>query len=148
MATVKYQELAEAFDFVNFGGSTDEKNAYLSLDTGAIYYVSDLYTDDGEVPDDLETSDRYVEIPHKYDLNLGNDLALRFAARELPHRYNRIEDFFHHRGAYARFKELLAAENCLEKWYAFEAESTEQALRAWCADNGIQVVDNERGSAA
>ena len=45
-------------------------------------------------------------------------------------------------GAYARFKELLAAEDCLDTWYAFEAESTEKALRSWCTENDIHVVDD------
>jgi hypothetical protein len=33
----------------------------------------------------------------------------------LPGRYRDVEDFFRRRGAYARFKELLAAEGCLDK---------------------------------
>ena len=47
--------------------------------------------------------------------------------------------FFRHRGAYARFKELLLSEGCLDKWYAYEAEATEQALRDWCRANEIQL---------
>ena len=42
---------------------------------------------------------------------------------------------------HARFKELLAAEGCLDKWYTFEAESTERALRNWCKENDIQLVE-------
>jgi hypothetical protein len=87
------------------------------------------------LPDDLETSDRYIAIPHKNDLDLGNRLALRFVEEQLPDRYSDAEDCFRRRGAYARFKELLAAEGSLEKWYAFEAESTERALRHWCKAN-------------
>jgi len=56
--------------------------------------------------------------------------------------------FFRRRGAYARFKELLAAEGCLEKWYAFEAESTERALGQWCEANGFHFTeDDSQGSA-
>ena len=40
------------------------------------------------------------------------------------------------------FKQLLAAEGCLERWYAFEAEQTERALRDWCKENQIDVVEN------
>jgi hypothetical protein len=47
-----------------------------------------------DVPDDLETSDRYIAIPHKNDLDLGRRLALRFAAQELPDRYEQAKDFF------------------------------------------------------
>jgi hypothetical protein len=29
----------------------------------------------------------------------------------------------------------------LEKWHAFEDRATEEALRAWCEDVGIQLSD-------
>ena len=114
MVTVKYEDLSEAFDFVSFAAPM-EHHAYISIDTGTIYWISEANPLEEEIPDDLETSDRYIAIPHKNDLDLGSDLALRFAADELPGLYNRIEGFFRHRGAYARFKELLASEGYLDK---------------------------------
>jgi len=142
MVAVKYEDLQEAFDFVS-SAAPMEHSAYISLDTGAIYWMSELNPLEEEVPDDLETSNRYIAVPHKNDLDLGSRLALRFAAEELPNRYAQIEGFFRHRGAYARFKELLAAEGCLDKWYACEAEATESALRNWCAENDIQLVERD-----
>ena len=55
-----------------------EHQAYISLDTGAIYWVSESNPMEAEadVPDDLETSDRYIAVPHKNDLDLGTQLAL------------------------------------------------------------------------
>jgi hypothetical protein len=141
VTTVKYEDLSDAFAFVSFGAQF-EHEAYISKDTGTIYWV----VEDEELPDDLETSDRYIAVPHKNDLDLGRNLALRFAAEELPDQYARIEAFFRHRGAYARFKEVVAAEGQLEKWYAFEAESTEVALRDWCAENGIELTRDDSGS--
>ncbi len=123
-----------------------EHQAYISIDTGSIHWISEANPLDEEIPEDLETSDRYIAIPHKNDLDLGSDLALRFAAEELPGLYNRVEQCFRHRGAYARFKELMASEGCLDKWYSFEVESTERALRSWCAENEINVVGNEAES--
>jgi hypothetical protein len=90
----------------------------------------------------VETSDRYIEIPHKNELDLGNSLALRFAEKRLPDRYADVVTFFRRRGAYARFKELLAAEGCLQEWHAFEAESTERALREWCKVQEIHWVES------
>jgi hypothetical protein len=145
VVTVKYEDLSLAFDFVSFGAPM-EHLAYISLDTGAIYWISEDNPTDEEIPDDLETSDRYVAIPHKNDLDLGSELALRFAAEELPERYARIQEFFHHRGAYARFKDLLAAEGRLDRWYQFETEATDKALKEWCAENGIQVIEKDRES--
>ena len=39
-----------------------ENNAYISLDTGEIYWTSELNPVEEDVPDDLETSDRYLAI--------------------------------------------------------------------------------------
>ena len=146
MVTVKYEDLSTAFDFVSFAEPM-EHQAYMSLDTGTFYWVSEGNPLEEEIPDDLETSNRYIAIPHKNDLDLGSDLALRFAAAELPGLYNRVQRFFRQRGAYARFKELLASEGCLDKWYEFEAEATERALRNWCTENDINMIGNEERSA-
>ena len=140
MVTVKYDELSMAFYFVSSAGPL-ENRAYVSLDTGAIYWISETNPiEEDEPPDDLETSDRYIAIPHKNALDLGNDLVFRFVEERLPGRYTDVVSFFRRRGAYARFKELLAAEGCLEDWYAFEAESTERALREWCEANEIHLA--------
>ena len=98
--------------------------------------------EEDELPDDLETSDRYIEIPHKNELDLGNRLAFRFVQDRLPDRYTEVVAIFRRRGAYTRFKELLAADGCLEEWYAFEAKSTERALREWCKANEIHLVES------
>jgi hypothetical protein len=139
MVSVRYDDLIEAFDFVSFGG-TSEHAAYISLDTGTIYW--DTESGDEELPDDLGDSDRYLAVPHKNDLDLGRDLALRFTAAELPNHYGSVEGFFRRAGAYARFKDLLEAQGRLDAWYAFEAADTEVALRNWCREHQIQLVDD------
>ena len=146
MATVKYEDLSAAFDFVSFGAPM-EHQAYISLDTGGIYWVSEVNPVDEDVPDDLETSDRYIAVPHKNDLDLGTRLVLDFVAEELPDQHETVQEFFRHRGAYGRFKELLAAQGCLDKWYAVEAESAAKALKNWCSEHEIEVRENETESA-
>ena len=143
MVTVNYEDLSAAFDFVSFGAPFEHR-AFISMDSGAIYWVSESNPLDEEVPDDLETSDRYISIPHKNDLDLGRQLALRFAAEEIPEHHSRIDGFFRHRGAYARFKEFLEDLGRLERWYEFEAESTKRALKDWCAENGIEPINDDR----
>ena len=148
MVTFQYDDLSAAFDFVSFAAPFEHR-AFVSLDTGTIHWISEANPiDDEDLPDDLETSDRYIAIPHKNDLDLGSTLALRFAEEQLPHRYAGVEDVFRHRGAYARFKDLLATEGCLEKWYAFEAESTERALRNWCKATEIHLAEHGRQQSA
>ncbi|TDY15512.1 hypothetical protein B0G81_8512 [Paraburkholderia sp. BL6665CI2N2] len=141
MVAVKHDDLSLAFDFVSYAAPT-EHNAYVSLDTGKIYWTSDSSDAlDEEIPDDLETSDRYLAIPHRNELDLGRRLALRFVAQELPARYDQVEGLFRRQGAYARFKDLLDREGVLERWYSFETDAVESALRQWCAENGLKLLE-------
>ena len=41
MVTVKYDDLSTAFDFVSFAAPMEHR-AYVSLDTGAIYWISEM----------------------------------------------------------------------------------------------------------
>jgi hypothetical protein len=139
-AAVRFSELLDAFEFVSFGGDMDH-SAFIDPDTGSIYYVSSETEMDDEVPEELESSDRYIAVPHKGDFNLGRDLALSFADEQLPSDYETITGFFRKKGAYARFKDFLDARNLLQLWYDFEARAKQKALRAWCQANDIAIID-------
>lgn len=141
-ANVKFSDLLDAFEFVS-AGSPFEHNAYIDPDTGIIYWTSDNCDLEDEIPDDLESSDRYIAVPHKNDLNLGRDLVWSFVDAELPDDYNTVTNFFHRKGAYGRFKDFLQARGLLEKWYAFEASATENGLRSWCGENSIELVNEQ-----
>ncbi|TDG04000.1 hypothetical protein E1N52_32045 [Paraburkholderia guartelaensis] len=133
MVAVRHDNLSMAFDFVSCAAPM-EHSAYISLDTGKVWWTSDSSEAfDEEIPDDLETSDRYLAIPHKSELDLGSHLALRFVAQTLPACYEQVEEFFRRRGAYARFKGLLEREGVLERWYSFETDAVERALRSYVA---------------
>jgi len=147
MVIVTYEEISSAFEFVA-SGAPMEHSAYISLDTGQIYWASELASLDEALPDDLDTSDRYLVVPHKTELDLGKNLALRFAAQELPDSYEQVASIFRSKGAYGRFKQLLEDNGVLENWYKFEVEACDKALREWCAANDIQIVESRAPSTA
>src|SRR5712691_3321870 len=82
---VSFQDIMLAFQFVS-GGGTGEHQAFLCKPSGKIYWHSELAGDVEELPDDIEESDKYVEIPDKRELDLGKPLALDFAREFLPRR--------------------------------------------------------------
>jgi hypothetical protein len=147
VVAILYEEISSAFEFVS-SAAPAEHNAYISLDTGQIYWASELASMDEELPKDLDTSDRYISVPHKNDLDLGRNLVLRFAAQEMSDSYERVRSIFQRKGAYARFKDLLETKGVLEIWYRFEAEAHDKALREWCAENGIQIIEKTGQPAA
>ena len=138
---VNAAELRDAFEFVS-ASLMYEHSGFICIDTGTIYLESSISETEEDLPDDLETSGRYIAIPHKNELGLGRDLALDFIHRELPGDYKTVAAFFRWRGAYSRFKQLLESRNMLQRWYDFENSATDKALRAWCEENDIRVVDS------
>lgn len=138
MVAIKYADLLDAFEFVS-AGAPFESRAFICADTGLIYCTSDTLELDEDVPEDLETSDRYIAIPHRNDLNLGRELVLSFVDQALPDDYGTVAGFFRSKGAYSRFKQLLESRGVLETWYLFEANAVEAALREWCEENRIQL---------
>ena len=137
--SVDYTDLRNAFEFVS-SGSKYQHNAYISLDTGSIYWTSNVLELEEEVPDDLSSSGRYILVPHKNEFKLGQNLALTFIDQELPYDYNFVASLFRKKGAYRRFKELLQSQGLLEKWFAFEASASDEALLNWCNENDIQLL--------
>lgn len=146
MVKVRYEDLLFAYEFANSSPEPDI-GAYISLETGAVYCEADGVEEE-ELPPDLDNPDRYLPVPDKSDLDLGAGLAYRFVQGKLPHRYREVREIFRHRGAYHRFKQLLSSEGALEKWFAFEANAIENALREWCADNGIDIEERGGGGPA
>lgn len=107
-------------------------------ETGALHYASTLEILDEELPEDID-DERYIEIPHKHELDLGTAMVEDFARRFLPRDYDEVRSIFRRKGAYGRFKVPLQRRGALEQWYDFENKAEEAALRAWCAGNGIEL---------
>lgn len=113
MLTIAYADLRNAFEFIS-ASAPHAHSAYVCKDTGAIYWLSNTIELEDDVPDDVTTSDRYITVPHKNDLNLGQNIALSFIDQIQPNDYNTVASYFRKRGAYRRFKELLQSHGLLE----------------------------------
>jgi hypothetical protein len=138
MVRVKFNEVLDAFEFVSFGAPM-EHAAYLSKETGAIYWHSEFGDNFEELPPDIDEEGKYLSIPHKNDLGLGKRLAIEFAEQFLADDVGKVREIFSRRGAYARFKDLLEHRRMLDRWYEFEATAHKDALLEWCRDNGVET---------
>jgi hypothetical protein len=140
---IKFSDVLEAYESSDFGAPSDVRT-FLNLETGEVRFTSEmLEPDDDEDPADWEESDSVIELPTKYDLNLGQRLVFAFADAELSDGdAEKVRFFFRKKGAYRRFKDLLESRSMLERWYEFRDEATKRALRIWCEDNGIALTDS------
>jgi hypothetical protein len=136
---VSLSDLRLAFEFVS-SGDMGEKEAYLDRLSGKIYWHSESGDNDEELPDDID-DEKYISIPDKRELDLGKPLVLDFAREFLPADYDEVRHIFNRRGAYRRYKDLLARRGALEQWHDFLNKSEERALREWCAEKGIELSE-------
>jgi hypothetical protein len=139
MAGVRFSDIEDAFLFVG-SAPYGTHSAYLNVETGQIFYQSET-ADIDEIGDEEMDWHQMVEVPHKNDLDLGQSLVFEFVEVNLPEEYSRVRDIFGRRGAYGRFKELLAAKDLLDAWYRFEHEREQEALRSWCEENRVPLSD-------
>ena len=68
-------------------------------------------------------------------------LVLAFVDEFLPRDSGEVRRIFSRRGAYRNFKALLARRNALDRWYEYESQATDKALRYWCSLNEIELTD-------
>jgi len=101
-------------------------------------YTSEM-GDSDELPEDIDESDKYIDIPHKNELDLGKTLVIEFTAKYLPEELDKVHSIFHRKGAYARFKDLLERKGALDEWYKYENEKQQVALKKWCEENDIEI---------
>jgi hypothetical protein len=131
-----YRTIEGAFLFVSCVEEF-EHSAVVHRITGETFFSSEH--GDSEFPDDVDENDDYVTIPHKKDLDLGKPLVMEFASECCPELMGRVTAIFSRRGAYGCYKELLAENDLLEEWYAFENARIKEALLEWSAENGLVI---------
>ena len=140
-----FETIDLAFGYVSMGRPM-EHTAWLCLKTGETYFVSDV-GDSDELPEDFEESDSYIEIPHPQYLRLGRRLVDRFVRRHASHLFDEVDRIFSRKGAYSRYKALLAEKGLLDAWHAFEEAESQAALRQWCEDNNIELAEEDADDA-
>lgn len=135
--TVKFSDLVGAFDYVN-SGMMGEQLAYLDKDSGKIYWHSEVGDNFEELPEDID-DEKYIEIPHRHELDLGKMLVFDFVDDYLPDERRRIESIFSKKGAYSKFKAFLDSRDLLDKWHEYEDAAEQKALSEWCEMSDIKV---------
>ncbi len=138
MNSVDLAELQFAVELVSDGVADSE--AYVCRRTGRVF----LNSEDGDLeqesyPDNVDDPDKYAPVPSKYDLDIGVRLPYDFTKRHAPDQHDEVRSIFRRKGAYGRFKALLANRDLLEKWFAFSEEQTMEALADWCATEGFST---------
>lgn len=137
MPTVSLDQLQDAVVWISSDFLDNE--AYISRQTGKIYWVAGDpgMIDEEEVPEDIHNAEKYIPVPDKHYLDLGNQLVFDFTSQYLTERYDDIRDTFRRKGAYRRFKDILEQNGLLEEWYRYSDDREAKALAEWCELEGL-----------
>ena len=103
---ITYEALESAFQWSS-SGAPYENEAFLSRETGEVFFKSMSGDLEEDLPEDIEDGALYIAAPHKNDLDLGRSLVFEFVEDEAPSHLRTVESFFRQRGAYAKFKACL-----------------------------------------
>ena len=139
MTTVNVDDLEDAVLMVSEAGT--EAKAWVSLDTGEVHVRSELVAAAlAPLPDDIDSSERYVPVPSMNTLDLGLQLVFDFADAALPDDAERVRGMFKRAGAYRAFSELLAERGLTDRWHDFREAQTRAVLAGWCEEHGLQLA--------
>ncbi len=133
---VTYEDLLNAYEWVS-SDPTQESTAYVNRESGVVYFDSDEFSEDDELPDDIDDEAKYIAVPHKHDLELGKALVFSFAEEHLPDDVEKISTYFRRPGAYSKYKTILEGRHLLDAWHEYERIKTFEALIQWASDNRL-----------
>ena len=138
MPTVNAEDLEDAVLMVSEAGV--EARAWVSLDTGEVHVRSALVDEAlAPVPQDVDSSARYVPVPSMSKLGLGLQLVFDFADAALPDDAGRVRQMFRHAGAYREYSGLVEERGLTDRWHDFREAQTRAVLALWCAEHGLQL---------
>jgi len=131
--TVKLEDIELGIEFASTNYGCNE--AYIDIERGTLHLTGDAV--DEPIPDDLDNRKKYYLLPDKRKLDLGKNLAIRFASEDIPDHLDTVYDIFRKQGAYSYYKNLLNSLGKLEDWYAYEELALKKAMIDWCKENNI-----------
>jgi len=139
LASVSLSDLEDACRWASAGMDSDAA-AYISKLDGSIILIPSDVGLDAAHPLDFDDPEKYWHVPSTHELDLGAVLVRQFMQEQLPSDLALVNEYFRHRGAYAKFKALLHKRGCLDNWHEYERRATQEALVAWGQQNEINVV--------
>ena len=84
----------------------------------------------------------YLPLPDRFEINEYRMME-RFARRQPDDRtHDELQRALHGRGAFRHFKDTVHRLGLADAWYAYRDERYREIAREWCAENGVEAVDD------
>ncbi len=138
----KFSDIQDALMFVS-SSVYGQNTALLNKSTWKIFFNSESgdLDDMDEFAEEQYDPTIHIEIPHKNELGLGQNLVFKFVDQFIPDDAIKVDKIFKKRGAYSQFKDFLESKGILQKWYDYEQQCEQLAILQWCEENNIDISD-------
>ena len=124
---VSLKDIREAFEFVCAGGG-GEHQAFLCKQSGKLYCHSDLCDDLDILPNDIDDTEKFLQIPDKKELDLGKPLALDFRPPIPARRLRRRSTIFQQKGRLRQIQGSVGSKGRARSVVRFRGESRGKSL--------------------
>jgi hypothetical protein len=121
---------------------SDESLSLAEADPEKIELLPDWQQEEAKVAVLIETSDRYLALPDRLDVNewnIMNQFSQEVKREDIRFKLLRAVQGNH---AFRRFKDVIADHNMWDEWNRFRREAFAEILREWCEE--IDVIPTVR----
>ncbi len=148
MPKVRLSEIVEGMDLMS-----DQMTWYLHLPTGRVLFVTDEAfgaaednDEDAVEPEELaearavsERGEEYLALPDRFEIDEYRMME-EFAAEVKDSRQSdELLESLRGAKAFRRFKDTVRRLGLSDAWYAVRERAYNDAARAWCDANGIEI---------
>jgi hypothetical protein len=126
---------------------SEEALSHSESEQEEIYPLADWQKEEVELAVRIQSSDRYLALPSKFDVNEWSIME-RFCHEERRADIRtKLLGAIHGSGAFRRFKNQIAYFGLWEPWNAFRHLAFGEILTEWCEENDIVLAAPQKQSA-
>jgi len=126
---------------------SDESLSLAEAEPEEIDLLPDWQKEEFELAVLIETTDRYLRLPTRFDVHEWNIMADFCHQVRRDDIRERLLGVIHGNQAFRRFKDQIAAHNLWKEWNGFRREALAEIVRDWCEEEGIVLTARPKQSA-
>jgi len=123
---------------------TEESLSLSEAEPESIASLPDWQKEEAALAVLIETTDRYLALPGRFELNEWNIMDDFCHEVKQDHIRTRLLDAIHGSHPFRRFKDQIANDGLWDEWNRFRRQAFGEILRPWCEENGISITVRQK----
>jgi hypothetical protein len=125
---------------------SDESLSLAEAEPEEIDSLPDWQKEEFELAVLIETTDRYLRLPTRFDVHEWNIMAEFCPQVRRDDIREKLLGAIHGNQAFRRFKDQIAAHNLWKEWDGFRRQALVEIVRDWCEEEDIVLTVRQKQS--